>query len=84
MVNIHYFLLAVMTLSGKAGGFFSSAAIAMLLLNLLVLYIEVWFLYLTNVVVAAEQFWRSSMELRSRDVNDMDEEDVEMGKRAVN
>lgn len=53
MVNIHYFLLAVMTLSGKAGGFFSSAAIAMLVLNLLVLYIEVWFLYLTNVVGAA-------------------------------
>lgn len=73
-----------MTLTGKAGGFFSGAAITMLVLNLLVLYVEVWFLYLTKVVGAAQQFWRSSVELRSRDVNDMDEEDVEMGKRAVN
>jgi len=84
MVNLHYFLLAVMMLTGKAGGFFSGPAISMLVLNLLVLYVEVWFLYLTKVVVAAQQFWRSSMELRTRDVNDMDEEDIEMGKRAVN
>jgi hypothetical protein len=52
MVNLHYFLLAVMMLTGKAGGFLSAAAVTMLILNLLVLYVEMWFLYLTKVVGA--------------------------------
>ena len=52
MANVHYFLLAVMMLGAKAGGFFTGPTIAMLLLNLLVLYVEVWFLYLTKVVAS--------------------------------
>lgn len=85
MADVGFFITSLLAFQVKVSGtLMTGAGVGVLIFDLLVLFVDVWMLYLTIPVGCSHQLFLAQKSLRTRDVEEVDDSYMDENRRAIN